>query len=212
LSPGQESLSIWGNWQNGGNNVMANIGTLITGGSSGDGFDTQTPNASLYTYNDATRLFVPFSTSNGKNTKYTPLKAGVAYYMFVYGDRTNTITTSSPKITTISSTGTLLTGNQVYTINSTIPLSNVTGRYTLLGNPFASPINWETIPKTNLENTYWGWDPNLASTGRLYHRHYNRQRHLAGAFFRQPRTQPIHTTGTGIFCKNRRLHHHTYYT
>jgi hypothetical protein len=85
--------------------------------------------------------------------------------MFVYGDRTNTITTSSPKITTISSTGTLLTGNQVYTINSTIPLSNVTGRYTLLGNPFASPINWETIPKTNLENTYWGWDPNLASTG-----------------------------------------------
>jgi hypothetical protein len=85
--------------------------------------------------------------------------------MFVYGDRTNTITTSTPKITTISSTGTLLTGDQVYTTSSAIPLSNVTGRYTLLGNPFASPINWATMDKTNLENTYWGWDPNLASTG-----------------------------------------------
>jgi len=106
LTAGQESLSIWGNWQNGGNNAIANIGTIITGGSSADGFDPQTINASLYTYNDATRYFVRFNSANGKNTKYTPLKAGVAYYMFVYGDRTNTITTSSTKNTVISSTGT----------------------------------------------------------------------------------------------------------
>ncbi|MBA2498880.1 MAG: hypothetical protein H0V30_04060 [Chitinophagaceae bacterium] len=165
LTTGQEGLSIWGNWQNGGNNLTANIGTIITGGSSADGFDTQTPNASLYTYNDSTRLYVRFSTSNGKNTKYTPLKAGVAYYMFVYGDRTNTITTSSPKITTFSSTGTLLTGDQVYSTSSAIPLSGVTDRYTLLGNPFASPIDWSTIPKTDIANTFWGWDPNLSSTG-----------------------------------------------
>jgi hypothetical protein len=35
----------------------------------------------------------------------------------------------------------------------------------MLGNPFASPINWATVTKTNLSNTYWGWDPNLSSTG-----------------------------------------------
>jgi len=35
----------------------------------------------------------------------------------------------------------------------------------LLGNPFASPIDWSTIPRTDIANTYWGWDPNLSSTG-----------------------------------------------
>jgi hypothetical protein len=165
LAGGQESMSIWGNWQNGGNNVMANTGTIITGGSSAGGFDPQTTNASLFTYNDVTRQFSPFTTANGKNTKYTSLKAGVAYYMFVYGDRINTITTSSPNNTTLSAAGTLLTGDQLYTTGTATPLSGVTGRYTLLGNPFASPINWATIPRTDIENTYWGWDPNLNKAG-----------------------------------------------
>lgn len=164
LTTGQESLSIWGNWQNQGGNT-ANVGTIITGGNSIDGYDQQTTNASLYTYNFSSRLFTGFTSANGKNTKYTPLKAGVAYYMFVYGDRTNTIYTSTPNYTTLRSAGTLLTGDQTYTTSSTIPLNGGNGIYTLLGNPFASPIDWSTLPRTNLSNTYWGWDPNLSSTG-----------------------------------------------
>ena len=164
LTTGQESLSIWGNWQNQGGS-SANVGTIITGGSSADGYDQQTTNASLYTYNFSSRLFTGFTSANGKNTKYTPLKAGVAYYMFVYGDRTNTIYTSTPNYTTLSSAGTLLTGDQTYTTSSTIPLNGGSGIYTLLGNPFASPVDWSTLQRTNLSNTYWGWDPNLSSTG-----------------------------------------------
>jgi hypothetical protein len=164
LTTGQESLSIWGNWQNQGGST-ANVGTIITGGSSADGYDQQTTNASLYTYNFSARLFSGFTSANGKNTKYTPLKAGVAYYMFVYGDRTNTIYTSTPNYTTLSSAGTILTGDQTYTTSSAIPLNGGSGVYTLLGNPFASPIDWSTLPRTNLSNTYWGWDPNLSSTG-----------------------------------------------
>ena len=72
---------------------------------------------------------------------------------------------TNPHNTVLVATGTLLTGDQTYNTGSAIPLSGVTGRFTLLGNPFASPINWATIPKTNLANTYWGWDPNLSSTG-----------------------------------------------
>lgn len=165
LTAGQEQLSIWGNWQNSGNNVANNAGTLITGGSSADGFDQQTSNPSLFTYNNLTRQFISFSSANGKNTKYTPLKAGIAYYMFVYGDRLNSVITSSPNNTVLRATGTLLTGNQTYNSSSAVPLSTVTGRYTLLGNPFASPIDWTTISGTDLSNTYWGWDPNLSSTG-----------------------------------------------
>lgn len=165
LTSGQEAYSIWGNWQNGGINTTPNIGNHITGGSSADGFDPGTTNASLYTYNDVTRSFVGYSSANGKNTKYTPLKAGVAYLMFVYGDRLNSVFATNPHNTVLVANGTLKTGDQAYNTGSAIPLTGVTGRFTLLGNPFASPINWATIPKTDLENTYWGWDPNLSSLG-----------------------------------------------
>ncbi len=165
LSAGQEAMSIWGNWQNQGNNVTTNVGTIITGGTAGDGFDQQTQSTSMYTYNDSLRLFSGFNTANGKNTKYTPLKAGIPYYIFIYGDRTNTIVTSNPKNTKISEAGTILTGDQTYTNASAIPISNVVGRYTMLGNPYASPIDWASVSKTNIENTYWGWDPNLNSLG-----------------------------------------------
>lgn len=164
LTTGQEALSIWGNWQAQGSSA-GNVGTIITGGTAADGFDQNTTNASLYTYNASTRALTGFTSANSKNTKYTPLKAGVAYYMFVYGDRTNTAYTSTPNYTTISATGTVLIGDQTYNSGSTIPLSNVAGQYTLLGNPFASPVNWAVFSKTNLSNTYWGWDPNLSSTG-----------------------------------------------
>ncbi|MEP7237090.1 MAG: T9SS type A sorting domain-containing protein, partial [Ferruginibacter sp.] len=165
LTAGQESMSIWGNWQNSGNNASANIGELITGGTIADGFDQGTTNASLYTYDDVNRVFKGYTTANGKNTKYTPLKAGIAYLMFVYGDRQNSVFATSPHNTVLNAFGTLKTGDQTYNTGSAIPLTGVTGRFTLLGNPFASPIDWTTISKTNLANTYWGWDPNLSSTG-----------------------------------------------
>ncbi|MET0637135.1 MAG: hypothetical protein ABWZ25_13985 [Chitinophagaceae bacterium] len=165
LVAGQEALSIWGNWQNMGNNTVPNVGSLITGGSAANGFDPGTPNASLFTYDDVSRLFIGHTTANGKNTKYTPLKAGVAYFMFVYGDRLNTIFSTNPHNTSLVSTGTILTGDQVYNSASVNPLSSVTGRFTLLGNPYVSAIDWATIQRSDLTNTYWGWDPNLSSTG-----------------------------------------------
>ena len=162
-SPVTTSLFIWDNWQNGGNNSTPNVGTIITGGSIADGFDQQTTNASLYTYDYIGRQYVGFTTANGKSTKSTPLNAGVAYYMFVYGDRINSVGTSTPNYTVLSATGTILTGDQTYNTGSTIPLTD-TG-YTMLGNPFASPIDWATVTKTNLYDAFWGWDPNLSSTG-----------------------------------------------
>jgi hypothetical protein len=165
LTAGEEALSIWGNWQNGGVNTSQNIGTWITGGTSADGYDAQTANASLFTYDDVNRRFVGFTSANGKNTKYTPLKAGVGYYMFVYGDRQNSITTSNPRSTVLKSTGKIVTGDQQYTTSSAIPLSGVTDRWTLIGNPYACVIDWKTIAKVNLSNTIWGWDANMNSSG-----------------------------------------------
>ncbi len=165
LTTGEEALSIWGNWQNQGNDVTANVGTIITGGTAADGFDQHTTKTSLFTYNSATRAFVDFTSANGKNTKYTPLKAGVPYFMFVYGDRTNYAGTAYPKKTILTSKGKIVTGDQTYTTASTLPLDGITDRYTMIGNPFASSIDWTTVTRTNLYDTYWGWDPNLNNTG-----------------------------------------------
>lgn len=165
LSVGEESKSIWGMWQNGGNNVTANKGTIITGGTAANGFDTQTSTASMYTYDAGTRTFKAFSSANGKNTKYTPLVAGRPYYLFVYGDRTNTITTSNPKSTTLTATGTILTGNQVYDSTTVVPISRTIDQYSLLGNPYASTIDWKKVTKTHVSKTIWAWDPNLNAQG-----------------------------------------------
>ena len=165
LIGGQEPLSIWGNWQNQGVNTTPNVGTLISGGSSADGFDGGTTNASLFNYDAVNKKYIGHSSVNGKNTKYTPLKAGIAFYMFVYGDRRNSVFSSTPFSTVLTAAGTLLMGDQTYNPSSTIPVSGVAERFTLLGNPYACSVDWETIQKTNVSATYWGWDPNLSSTG-----------------------------------------------
>ena len=165
LSVGQEAQSIWGHWQMSGSTATQNTGTSITGGSAADGFDQLTTTASMYTYNASTKKFVAFSTALGKNTKYTPLKAGVGYYMFVYGDRQNSASATSPRPTVLSAKGSVLTGTQSYTTSSTIPLSSVTDQFTLLGNPFPAMLDWKAVQKSNVSKTIWGWDANLASTG-----------------------------------------------
>ncbi len=165
LIAGQEALSIWGNWQAAGSTATQNIGTSITGGTVADGFDNLTPNPSLFTYDAVNKRYLAHSSTNGKNTKLTPLKAAVGYYMFIYGDRQNSASTSSPRPTVISATGTLLTGNQTFDTTSLVPLSPVTNRYSLVGNPFAAVVDWTLVQRTNLSPTMWGWDPNLSSTG-----------------------------------------------
>ncbi len=164
LTAGEAAKSIWGNWQNAGV-ATPGAGTIITGGTAADGFDQATNNASLYTYNDVTKRFVSYTSANGKNTKLTPLKAGVGYYMFVYGDRINSVTSSTPNPTTLKQTGTILTGTQVYNTTSAIPISATIGNYSLIGNPYACTIDWKSVLKTNISKTIWGWDANLASTG-----------------------------------------------
>jgi hypothetical protein len=165
--------SIRDNWQEGGNNTSTNAasnvdlrpgyGTHITGSTTGaNGFDaTVTGQVSLFSYNQVAtnQVWVPFN-----NTDVTTLNAKTGYLIFIRGDRrASNLYSNTSSNTTLEATGALLTGDQTFTNLE----SN--GRFSLVTNPFASPISWTSIYNnssinTNFEKFYYYWDPNVGST------------------------------------------------
>ena len=57
---------------------------------------------------------------------------------------------------TLATTGTMTTGDVTYTTLSDQD-------YTLVANPYISPIDWATVTKTGISDTYYAWDPNLGT-------------------------------------------------
>lgn len=177
LTPGvTTTTSIYQNWQNGGINTLG-IGTHITGGSTG-GFDvTGTNNPSLHSYNaQATGTTTGFTAI--PNTNATILKVGVGYRLLVRGDRNVVLTNPSEDNmnvpTTLTATGTIKTGTVTFDTSgsSPSPINNnatntQTNGYTLIGNPYVSPVDWHSVAKTNVNNNaYYTWDPTLGTTAQ----------------------------------------------
>lgn len=152
--------SIFDTWQNGGV-YTPGIGTLVTGPNPtvANGLDgSPLNNSSLKFGNNLTNI---------TNTKTTMLSgnSGIGgdnkgYFLFVRGDRnpanTNVANFNS---TTISALGNLQTGNQQLGAGSTA------NAYTLLGNPYASPVDINKANFQNLKRRLYVWDPNLNQVG-----------------------------------------------
>ncbi|CAN5662134.1 hypothetical protein BH11BAC5_BH11BAC5_24070 [soil metagenome] len=164
-APVTNSNTIYNTWQDRGADNPG-IGLLVTGpnptGASGNGLDVSAQNSvTMKTWNYSTQALV-----NVLNTK-VPISAGntgsadnTGYFIFVRGDRNpaNTCTCTVTN-TTVSSIGVLQTGTQ------TFPASSVSGKYTLIGNPYASPVNFGNLSLSNLVNRFYVWDPALNITG-----------------------------------------------
>lgn len=155
--------SIFSQWQNNGATV-ANTGVELWGpggdttpSSSNSGLAIG-PNSSMLQYvsgawsgvtnTNSTKLF----TTNGNN----------AFMLFPTGSYGSGLISSSatPLATTLKATGKLIIGNVDYT-----GLSNTS--HTLIGNPYASPIDLNSIldANTSLEKYFWVWDPNGTNFG-----------------------------------------------
>jgi len=171
LTPGVTTDNfIRANWQNDGN-YTPNIGTHITGSSSALGFDvTATGNPSMFFYNNQVASGTGWTQI--PNTNATNLLAGMAYRILIRGDRTSTLitNTSQPEMnvaTTLSATGTLTTGRVTYNATTT-PAINTTNNtttngFSLIGNPYVSPIDWHSVEVSNMQNVYYAWDPNMGN-------------------------------------------------
>ena len=148
LAPGVTSSgTIANNWQQ---------QVFITGSTTGaNGFDTTVTGApSMFTYENSGWAAIA-------NTDQLSLNAQKGYRILIRGDRTPSILTSpsngamnNPVI--LTATGTMITGDVPYNT-----LSNQD--YTLVANPYISPIDWATVTKSGVSDTYYAWDPNLGT-------------------------------------------------
>lgn len=189
LTPTTNSTTtIFNSWQEAGNNNNG-YGIQITGsaGTVGTidattGFDrTSTGNKSMYSMNisnvTGNSSWDAITSTNQTNDTLSAFKA---YRLLVRGNRQNNLSQDNPLMnaaTVVRSKGTLITGTVTYTttgvtanggtnnnirLNSGDPLG-----YSMIGNPYPSPIDWETIlaNSNNLDSSYWVFDPNMASYG-----------------------------------------------
>ncbi|MEP7165297.1 MAG: immunoglobulin domain-containing protein [Ferruginibacter sp.] len=146
-------------WQEGLTTASANpnlypgYGIKISGGTTINGYDASNTNSSfIKTYNNSTNSFVVLPPNPGTTI---PLSSYPAYCVYIRGDRSidlmqglNAAVTS----TTLRIKGSVKTGDQLININN----------YTLVGNPFASAIDFGNITRTNVNNTMYVWDPKMA--------------------------------------------------
>ncbi len=96
------------------------------------------------------------------NNTHTPIDSLPAYMLYVRGDRSVSTGTSS-NATTLRATGTIKQGTQTISVP---PVA--TAAYTLVGNPFPSPIDFEKIYTAQfsiIKNRFWLWDANLNIAG-----------------------------------------------
>ena len=168
-SPLSNTGSIFSNWQQSAPTpYVPGRGTFITGPTPNvltNGLDTSFQNhysIKGWRASDGTYINIGNTlTTNLSSTASTA--ANVGYYLFVRGDRArspdNTVIPNT-NVTTLSSKGNLQTGTQTFGVEST------PGTYTLIGNPFASSIDFNKITKVKINpNRFYVYDPRLGTIG-----------------------------------------------
>ena len=154
--------TIYNAWQEGGGTIVANKGTLITSNlyNGSNGFEATSISSSILTHNQG-GASGPSWNYNLANTNSTVLSSNQGYMLFVRGDRNYTASNGpSYNTTVLKTTGILNQG----TLPAVTVSSTGSGR-TLVGNPYASPIDFESIYTTNhLDPNFYIWDPALSGT------------------------------------------------
>lgn len=162
------SQTIQAAWQEGATSGSSNpnpgYGVYLTcnpGYTTAAGFDAVNPSfttSSIEQYDVANQSF---TNSPVTNTNVQSLSSKPGYFLYVRGDRTCTSSNSTITATTLRATGTLYTGDQS-------SLSVPANKFLLVGNPYASSIDFSAISsgdRTNLNNTFKLWDPKLGTSG-----------------------------------------------
>jgi hypothetical protein len=160
------NTSFYSAWQNGGS-VVANTGVEIYHPNGGTGIVTggvSTFDGNLRTYNTTNNTWT--AVTNTQSTNLFTSAASAANNAFLifptapYGGG-NIVTDAT--ITTLKATGALQTGAQTFSIPDAA-FSN-SEKIHLIGNPYASPVDFNLLTRTNVVKKFWVWDPQLSGLG-----------------------------------------------
>ena len=143
------SPTVTNAWRESGLSLASTgYGTQITGPASFLGMDNYTQRASMKYYSSAINNFVDVT-----NTNTTTLANTKGYFIFVRGDRAVPLN-GTAGITILRIKGNIISGSQ------TFPVSAM--KFESFGNPFPSRIDFRTITKINIANSFIAWNPNSA--------------------------------------------------
>ncbi len=147
-------------WQEGATTSSAVVdpnpgyGTYITIGTVANGFDQNVGStASILQYNQPMDRWDPLANTNATTVGTKP------FMLFVRGHRGMSRPLSAfqaPTNTTLRARGNMNVGSFTYPVAA--------NGFTAVPNPFASPINFATITRTNVPNNFYLWDPKLGGT------------------------------------------------
>ncbi|MGJ8683622.1 MAG: T9SS type A sorting domain-containing protein [Nonlabens sp.] len=164
-SPVNMTGTLFTDWQQAGLNpgdagYVANEGTQITGGTSGDGYDQSTTNnASLFGFNNAYTDINNSWTTFSAPTNTTSLNAGDAMRLFVRGDRSVSLTAAATATDTkLVTRGTIVTGPQPFAPTT------VDGNFIFTGNPYQAQVDLNAVLTSSEDintSVYYAWNPTM---------------------------------------------------
>lgn len=164
-APLSNTGNIYDSWQNSGVYDVGK-GMFVTGPNptAANGLDNSAQNNySMKGWDIATQNY-----ANVGDSKATLLSGNAAsaankgFFTFVRGDRSrtpdNTIIPNTNN-TTLSSNGNLQTGTQAFAASA------VANGFAMIGNPYASPVDFSKLGLSNVLNRFTAWDPLLNDVG-----------------------------------------------
>ena len=151
-------------WQEGGATDATSYGTLITG----EGLDVNTAAAQGYDYIGAGNhtsikhyaggAWLPLSSDNSTTGTNVSVRTEQAYMVFVRGNRA--VKASGESVANLRAKGTIFQGDQ--------PVDIGTGAYTVVGNPYASSLDFGSIHQNNsaaIKDQFYLWNSMYSTYG-----------------------------------------------
>ena len=141
-------------------NPHPGYGVHIAGGTMANGFDQSVTNtATVKVYSNVSNSFVALPPSPGT---FALLDTYKGYLVYIRGDRSIDLSqgnNAAVTATTLRMKGEINTGNQVSIVGAV--------NFTVIGNPYPAAIDFATLTRNNVKNSFYVWDPKLTGSNGL---------------------------------------------
>lgn len=141
--------TIFNSWQEHGDNTITGFGTWITDPSgTANGFDATSISPSIKKFNSLTQSW------DGIGSTAILVSDADGYFVYVRGDRTVRNVATSANAAILRVRGKLFRDDQP-------PVIVAANSYQSVGNPYASAIDFSKLAGSNIDNSFYVWDPSM---------------------------------------------------